>query len=236
MRHHLDAGFPQVLLLAADGIAVAADLAAKIHRIRFDAMAESAMITAVNRLIEAAPGIWPYYCTNGEYRFHPFCATRNIRAMLTFQTEERRDAVLGYVIDLYASDLNLFPNVVALDQAGLDRSGYYALSRPDPANPNQPRAPAGFLWRIALAVRRTQPRPPPQDRPDRPVHGQAGPELASGFHLFGRGIQHLRLALAPQRHHRRGQLSHRQGTADQCRIKVRYPVVPLPQFQPLCLG
>jgi hypothetical protein len=114
LRHTLAAGFAQTLLLAHDGIAVPAELEAKVHRIDHNVHADSAMMSAVNRLIEAAPGLWMYYCYNAEYLFFPFCETRNIREMLTFHTEERRDAVLSYVIDLYAKDLDLFPNAVSL--------------------------------------------------------------------------------------------------------------------------
>ncbi len=51
--------------------------------------------------------------------------------MLTFHTEERRDAMLCYVVDLYAGDLGQFPNAVSLETALLDKSGYYALARYD---------------------------------------------------------------------------------------------------------
>ena len=57
---------------------------------------------AVNAVIERAPGQWMYYCYNAEYLFHPFCETRSVGEMLRFHAEERRDAMLTYVIDLYA--------------------------------------------------------------------------------------------------------------------------------------
>ena len=56
-------------------------------------------------MIAAAPGTWLYYCFNAEYLFFPFCETRTVGEMLTFHTEERRDAMLTYVVDLYAGDL-----------------------------------------------------------------------------------------------------------------------------------
>ena len=176
LRHHLEAGFPQVVLFADESLSLDPDLAAKIHRIGFDTLAEGAMLTAVNRMIEAAPGVWLYYCYNGEYLFHPFCETRNIREMVTFQTEERRDAVLSYVIDLYAPDLNLFPNAVSLDQACLDRSGYYALGRPDPANHNHPRERqldffGGLRWRFEEHI------PAPRRKIDRIALFRAKPGL-----------------------------------------------------------
>ena len=153
LRHHLAAGFVTCLLLADDGVTLPAELEQKIHRIGYDVHAENALIAAMNRLIEAAPGIWFYYGFNAEYLFHPFCETRSIGEMLTFHAEERRDAVLSYVVDLYAADLDRHPSAVSLDAAHLDRSGYYALGRPDPANHNHPKERqldffGGLRWRF----------------------------------------------------------------------------------------
>ena len=153
LRHHLAAGFVQLILLADDGIVVPAELEAKIHRVSYNVHADNAMITAINRLIAAAPGLWIYYCFNAEYLFHPFCETRNVREMLAFHIEERRDAILSYVIDLYAADLNRFPDAVSLEHAHLDKSGYYALGREDPANDYKPRDRqldffGGLRWRF----------------------------------------------------------------------------------------
>ena len=153
LRHHIAAGFAQVLLLAPDAINLPADLEAKIHRVTHDVHAEEALVRAVNRVIAAAPGIWLYYCYNAEYLFHPFCETRNIREMLAFHTEERRSALLSYVVDLYADDLTLCPNAVSLERAHLDKSGYYALGRPDTANHNYPKERqldffGGLRWRF----------------------------------------------------------------------------------------
>jgi len=153
LRHHLEAGFPQVALFAPEGIVVPAALEAQIHHITHDVHADNALIDAVNRVIEAAPGIWLYYCYNAEYLFHPFCESRNIREMLAFHSEERRDAVLSYVVDLYADDLDVFPNAVSLERAHLDKSGYYALGRPDAANQNHPKERqldffGGLRWRF----------------------------------------------------------------------------------------
>ena len=53
--------------------------------------------------------------------------------MLRFHSEERREAMLTYVIDLYAGDLKTSPGAVSLDHAYLDKSGYYALARTNPA-------------------------------------------------------------------------------------------------------
>ncbi len=151
--HHLDIGFRSVLLLANSEIGLPAGLEEKIHRIDFETHQPAAMMVGVNQISETAPGTWFYYGYNAEYLFHPFCETRNIRELLAFHTEERRDALLSYVIDLYADDLNTHPSAVSLEDAMLDRSGYYALGRPDPANHNHPRERqldffGGLRWRF----------------------------------------------------------------------------------------
>ncbi|MDZ4094840.1 MAG: hypothetical protein U1D35_08015 [Paracoccaceae bacterium] len=161
LRHHLSAGFRSLLLLIPDEIAVPADLEERIHRIPFDVHADNAMMTAVNRLIEAAPGLWMYYGYNAEYLFFPFCESRKISEMLAFHAEERRDAMLTYVIDLYAADLVRHPSAVALEDAQIDRSGYYALARTDAENHNHPRERqldffGGLRWRFEEFVPQTK--------------------------------------------------------------------------------
>ena len=54
-------------------------------------------------------------------------------------------------MDVYAGDLETCPNAVNLEDAYLDRSGYYALGRPDPAT-NHPKERqldffGGLRWR-----------------------------------------------------------------------------------------
>lgn len=132
LRHNQQAGFKHVIACMPADFALPRDLADTVIRIDYDMFAESALETAVNAVIKALPtGTWMYYCYNAEYLFHPFCETRTVGEMLAFHTEERRDAMLTYVVDLYADDLGEHPNAVALDHAHLDRSGYYALARPD---------------------------------------------------------------------------------------------------------
>lgn len=123
-----------------------------MHRIDYNVFAENGTETAVNAIIDAEPGQWVYYCYNAEYLFYPFCETRVVTEMLAFHTEERRDAMLTYVIDLYADDLDTDTNAVSLDRAHLDRSGYYGLARPDPLNDGHPKERqldfyGGLRWR-----------------------------------------------------------------------------------------
>lgn len=133
LRHHLECGFETVLALMPESFLLSPDVASRVLRIDFDPLPDMAVIDAMNRLIAAAPEQWLYYCFNSEYLFYPFCETRSIKEMLRFHSEERREAMLTYVIDLYAGDLKTSPGAVSLDHAYLDKSGYYALARTNPA-------------------------------------------------------------------------------------------------------
>lgn len=176
LRHHLAAGFGHVVLLAPQAIAIDADLTSKISRVHYTVRAEGAVMAAVNAVISAVPGTWIYYCFNAEYLFFPFCETRNIREMLAFHTEERREALVSYVIDLYAGDLAEFPDAVSVKHALMDRSGYYALGRNDPANHNHPKERqldffGGLRWRYEEHI------PAPRRKIDRIALFRAKPGL-----------------------------------------------------------
>lgn len=152
MRHHLDCGFREVLVLMPEAFVLPEDVAPKLRRIDHDVTLRGDGIAAINRLIAAAPGIWMYYCYNAEYLFYPFCETRTVGEMLSFHAEERRDAMLTYVVDLYAGDLGRHPGAVSLEDAHLDRSGYYALARNDAGHHNHPKERqldfyGGLRWR-----------------------------------------------------------------------------------------
>ncbi|WP_297769649.1 glycosyltransferase family 2 protein [uncultured Roseovarius sp.] len=154
LRHHFDTGFKSVLLFAPDVFHLAEDLveAPALHRIRHDLASGDSLTDAVNAVINAAPSVWMYYCYNAEYLFYPFCETRTVAEMLSFHTEERRDAMLTYVIDLYADNIETHHDAVSLEAAHMDKSGYYALARPDPDNHNYPKERqldffGGLRWR-----------------------------------------------------------------------------------------
>ncbi|WP_374292022.1 glycosyltransferase family 2 protein [Paenirhodobacter enshiensis] len=138
IRHHLDLGFRSLIVFAQDEIPIAADLEPRIHRVNRTMHRRRAKVSTINPLIAAAPpGTWMFYCYNAEYLFFPFSETRSIGELLAFHTEERRAAMLTYVIDLYAADLGQHPNGVDIGTALLDRSGYYALNRTDRADPER---------------------------------------------------------------------------------------------------
>ena len=153
LRHHLRLGFRAVVVFMPAVFDLADDLAATVHRVDYSCFGEAAVETAVNAVIAAAPRVWLYYCYNAEYLFYPFCETRSVGELLAFHTEERRDSMICFVVDLYAADLKRHPDAVALDAACLDRSGYYALARCDPADTSTPRPRqmdffGGLRWRF----------------------------------------------------------------------------------------
>ncbi len=150
VRHHIDSGFGAVVVFGAADIALADELSDKVARVHFDMLADAAMETVVNAVIKAAAGRWVYYGYNTEYLFFPFCEHRTVGEMLAFAAEERRDSVLTYVVDLYAGDLSANPNAVSLDDAHMDKSGYYALARKNERGEIQERQLdffGGLRWR-----------------------------------------------------------------------------------------
>ncbi len=135
ISHHLRLGFRSLIVLSEAALPeglVPPDAAKKVINLRCKIRGGDRDIEAVNQIIESVPeGTWLYYCYNAEFLYFPFSETRSIGDMLAFHTEERRPAMLTYVIDLYAPDLTRFPNAVSLSEARFDRAGYFALGRKD---------------------------------------------------------------------------------------------------------
>ncbi|NDV01798.1 glycosyltransferase family 2 protein [Pseudoroseicyclus tamaricis] len=157
LAHHLRCGFATLLLFADPGLALPElpELAdERVARVDLAPGQGRAAMRAVNEVIARAPaGTWLYYGYGAEYLFYPFCETRSIGEMLAFVAEERRDSVLTYVIDLYASDLSAAPEAVSLTDAHIDRNGYFALARRDEANHGHPKDRqldffGGLRWRF----------------------------------------------------------------------------------------
>lgn len=129
IAHHQALGFRAVIVFGSHDTVTPQPIGADVHWVNHDMTQDAALELAVNGVIDAAPGQWLFYCYNSEYLHFPFCEDRTIGEMLAFNAEERRANVLTYVVDLYAGDLGAAPNAVALDNAHLDTTGYYALAR-----------------------------------------------------------------------------------------------------------
>jgi len=150
IRHHEKAGFRAIVVFGPMAYQLPAELAGLVHYVPWDMGQDAATETAVNRVIAAAPGAWLYYCYNAEFLMFPFCETRSVGEMLAFHAEERRDAMLTYVVDLYAADLAAHPNGVAAEAAWLDRAGYFALEREGETGPADRQLDffGGLRWRF----------------------------------------------------------------------------------------
>ncbi|NKX43222.1 glycosyltransferase family 2 protein [Roseicyclus persicicus] len=154
LDHLRSLGFRQIFVVAAPDVTVPplpAEAKAKLHVIRGRSRAPGATQAAVNALIDKMPGEWLHYCYNAEYLFYPFCEDRSVGEMVTWVMEERRSAILTYVVDLYAPDLRVYPDAVSLDTALLDSSGYYAEARPDETGRPRERQLnfyGGLRWRF----------------------------------------------------------------------------------------
>ncbi len=154
VAHHQQLGFRQIVLFAPPDLDLPEDAIGPAHLIGYDTLAKDAVTAAVDAAIKAAAeGTWLYYCYNAEYLFFPFSETRSVGELLAFHGEERRSAMLTYVIDLYAGDLGQHPDAVAVDSAFLDRSGYYAQARKGPAHEHVPKERqldffGGLRWRF----------------------------------------------------------------------------------------
>lgn len=161
VRHHIDLGFKKLICVASSEIEIPPSVVEKVDTVTFDMASDSALEIVMNAMIKAFHAQWLYYCYNAEYLFFPFCEHRNVLELMLFNLEERREAVLAYVVDLYAEDLNRFPNAVSLDTAQLDKTGYYALARHDPVNKDhtmerQLNFYGGLRWRFEEHIPQTR--------------------------------------------------------------------------------
>lgn len=130
--HLRKTGFGTIICLLPQTLEAPPEAAADgVHFVTHDLFRPDALTDAVNRFIDAAPGVWFHYCYSGEFLFFPFSETRRIGEMLNFHAEERRDAMLTYVVDLYATDLRQHPDGVDMAHAHFDRAGYFAQTRRD---------------------------------------------------------------------------------------------------------
>ena len=151
LRHHARLGFRTLILLAPSELNLDGETEALAIRVDYPTMKLGATVEAVTTLVRALPEkTWLYYCYNAEFLFFPFCETRTVGEMLAFHGEERRFSMLTYVIDLYAADLRRADDAVSLEDAHMDKSGYYALARQssDGLKERQLDFYGGLRWRF----------------------------------------------------------------------------------------
>lgn len=196
LRHHLDAGFRRIVVAVPPGVTVPGDLPDGVHRLMLAQRPDDIAATSVNALIRGRPaGAWVGYVYNAEYLFYPFAETRRIGEALTFCAEERRDAVLTFVVDLYAGTLATGSNGVDPDDAWLDETGYFALARDGDDGPRERQLDffGGLRWRFEEHV------PKARRRIDRVALFRARPGLRLGpDHLLS--VQEMNTYACPWHH------------------------------------
>ncbi len=163
VHHHAALGFGLVCVFGQHPVAVHPSVADHVRAITLDLTDPHALAETVNAVAKTASGQWIYYGYNAEYLFFPFCDTRTVSDLVSFHSEERRDAMLCYVVDLYAGDLDQAPDAVSMTDTWLDRAGYYAHARPDPARNGRPMARqldffGGLRWRFEENLSRPERR------------------------------------------------------------------------------
>ena len=182
IRHHITAGFRHTIVFAMPEFTIAEDVAEQITRVSYNMQSTGALETAMNGVMKATGDLWIYYCFNAEFLFHPFCEHRTVGEMIAFNVEERRDTILSYVVDLYAGDLDENENAVCIEDAHLDKTGYYALARKDRWNNDMDRQLdffGGLRWRFEEHI------PVPRRRIDRVALFRNKPGLVfQPDHLF----------------------------------------------------
>ena len=130
LAHHALQGFARLLLFAPREAVVPPSFGALLVRIDHAAPRDGGLPAIVTALLpRLAPGTWIYAGYNAEYLFYPHCETRPVAEMLAFHVEERRAAMLGHVVDLYAADLSRHPDGVDRTAPLFDRTGYFAVER-----------------------------------------------------------------------------------------------------------
>jgi len=129
VEHTLTCGFRKVIVIGENLPDLSKNPQVVTVDHRFSNQREA--VDLVNQIIPVATGQWLYYCFNAEYLFFPFFETRTVGEMLVFCTEERRESVLTFTVDLYARYLWDDKDAINRDDAYFDRSGYFATSRKD---------------------------------------------------------------------------------------------------------
>jgi hypothetical protein len=153
LEHHLgEAGFRQIVLAVPPGVAAPDPLPAGVHLLTLPRRPADMAATCVTALARGRPdGAWTAWCHNAEYLFTPFMESRTVGEAMAFCSEERRDAILTFTVDLYGRRMGS-ASVVDRGDAWLDETGYYALLRHDRATDEWPERQMDFFgglrWRF----------------------------------------------------------------------------------------
>jgi len=149
IRHHARLGFKNLFVLKRQDLELPEGCDDLCHTVDIPDAFFSDISPYINRLIALFPDRWIYYCFNAEYLHFPFCESRSITDLTDFVTEEKRNSVFSYTIDLYPDDLEKANNGFSLEGAHFDGAGYYALQRYIAGDPQDRQLDicGGLKWR-----------------------------------------------------------------------------------------
>ena len=105
ISHHINLGFTNTILFAKSKPALPIDAKDKLVFICHDLFNSPEVDIIINKINTLAVNQWIYYYYNAEYLFFPFCETRSVAELLNFHSEELRDSMLTFVVDIYTKNL-----------------------------------------------------------------------------------------------------------------------------------
>lgn len=149
ITHHLRQGFAHILLIGRLAVDAPVPEGQALTLIEEPVRSRDDAVRLLNLLIDRFAGRWIYWGFNAEFLFYPYMESRTITDLVTFMVEERRDHVSGYVLDLYADDLDKASDGVSRRTAHFDGSGYYGFQRYEDGQPldRQFDIFGGLTWR-----------------------------------------------------------------------------------------
>ena len=102
--HHSKLGFVEIIIFTKAMPTLPSEIKSKLVSVYVDLFNSSEVSAIINKINILASGQWIYFCYNAEYLFFPFCETRSVAELLNFHSEERREAMLTFVVDIYTKD------------------------------------------------------------------------------------------------------------------------------------
>ena len=130
--HHSKLGFTKVIIFTKAMPTLPSEFQNNLVSVYVDLFKAPEVSVIINKINILASSQWVYFCYNAEYAFFPFCETRSVAELLNFHSEERREAMLTFVVDIYTKDFANPAEATSTDNAYLDEAGYFAMARSDP--------------------------------------------------------------------------------------------------------
>ena len=130
--HHSKLGFTKIIIFTKAMPTLPSEFKNNLVSVYVDLFNSPEISVIINKINILASSQWVYFFYNAEYLFFPFCETRSVAELLNFHSEERREAMLTFVVDLYTKDFTNTAEATSTDNAYLDEAGYFAMARSDP--------------------------------------------------------------------------------------------------------